>query len=87
MKTKELTKQICKDIRDISTDDLKNIDVIIHLAALSNDPLGELNSNLTKEINFDATKKYLISQKNQKLKDLFMFHRKVCTEFQIQIMN
>ena len=36
---------------------MRDIDVIIHLAALSNDPLGELNSNLTKEINFEATKK------------------------------
>ena len=68
LKTKELTKQICKDIRDISTDDLKNIDVIIHLAALSNDPLGELNSNLTKEINFDATKKISDLAKKSKVK-------------------
>ena len=57
LQTIELTKQISKDTRDISLDDLRDIDVIIHLAALSNDPLGELNSNLTKEINFEATKK------------------------------
>ena len=49
-------QQIYKDIRDINEKDLKNVDYIIHLAALSNDPLGELNPKLTKEINFLATK-------------------------------
>jgi len=48
-------KQIKKDIRDINTNDLDNISTIIHLCALSNDPLGEFNSKITKEINFDAT--------------------------------
>ena len=49
-------QQIYKDIRDINEKHLKNVDYIIHLAALSNDPLGELNPKLTKEINFLATK-------------------------------
>lgn len=44
-----------KDIRDISDEDLKNIDAIIHLAALSNDPLGEFSPKLTEEINFHGT--------------------------------
>jgi len=48
-------KQIIKDIRNISINDLKNIDSIIHLAALSNDPLGEFNQKLTYNINLDAT--------------------------------
>lgn len=48
-------KQIKKDIRNVSKDDLKNIDAIIHLAALSNDPLGEFNPRLTNDINFKAT--------------------------------
>ena len=34
---------------------LKNIDSIIHLAALSNDPLGEFQPELTEEINYKAT--------------------------------
>ena len=51
------TKQINKDIRDIDISDLKGIDAIIHLAALSNDPLGELNPDLTNQINFLAVKK------------------------------
>ena len=47
--------QINKDIRDVSKEDLKNIDAIIHLAALSNDPLGEFNPELTYDINYQAT--------------------------------
>lgn len=47
--------QIKKDLRNISIDDLKGIDAICHLAGLSNDPLGEINSNLTYEINNLAT--------------------------------
>jgi len=46
------SKQINKDIRDISERDLKDVTAIIHLAALSNDPLGELNPSLTHEINY-----------------------------------
>jgi nucleoside-diphosphate-sugar epimerase len=35
-------KQIFKDIRKANLNDFKNIDYVVHLAALSNDPLGEL---------------------------------------------
>lgn len=49
--------QIYKDIRQVTEDDLKDIDAIVHLAALSNDPLGELDENLTESINLDATLK------------------------------
>ena len=31
----------------------------MHMAELSNDPLGEINSQLTKSINIDGTKKLL----------------------------
>ena len=44
-----------KDINEINRDDLKNVETIIHLAGLSNDPLGELNEELTYKINFDGT--------------------------------
>jgi len=50
-----VTKQIKKDLRDVVSDDLVGIDVIIHLAGLSNDPLGEFNALLTDEINHQAT--------------------------------
>ena len=45
---------IKKDIRDFESNDLKGVDSIVHLAALSNDPLGELKSGITEEINRDA---------------------------------
>jgi nucleoside-diphosphate-sugar epimerase len=50
-------KQITKDIRDVSSEDVTGIDAIIHLAALSNDPLGELSPGLTEEINLGGTLK------------------------------
>jgi len=48
-------RQIEKDIRDINARDLEGIDAIIHLAALSNDPLGDLNPELTYAINHRAS--------------------------------
>jgi len=48
-------RQINKDIRDISEDDLRGVDAVIHLAALSNDPLGELAPGLTEDINYKGT--------------------------------
>ncbi len=48
-------KQITKDIRDVDISDVKGIDSIIHLAGLSNDPLGELAPGLTEEINLGGT--------------------------------
>lgn len=47
--------QIKKDIRNLTESDLKGVNCICHLAALSNDPLGELNSSLTEDINYLAT--------------------------------
>jgi nucleoside-diphosphate-sugar epimerase len=46
---------IHKDIRDVQMEDLKGYDAIMHLAGLSNDPLGDLNPELTYEINYKAS--------------------------------
>src|SRR5215510_798307 len=46
---------IRKDLRDIEAKDVEGFDAIIHLAALSNDPLGDLNPELTYEINYKAS--------------------------------
>ena len=46
---------IRKDIRDIAAADLAGFDAVIHLAALCNDPLGQLNPDLTMEINHAAS--------------------------------
>ena len=51
----KMSKQIRKDVRDARPEDFKGIDAVIHLAALSNDPLGELNASLTQAINFEGT--------------------------------
>lgn len=48
-------KDIQKDIRDIKVSDLKNFDAIIHLAALSNDPIGNYNKRWTEDINLKAS--------------------------------
>lgn len=48
-------KRIRKDIRNVSAADLEGFDAVIHLAALSNDPIGNLNANWTKDINGAAT--------------------------------
>jgi nucleoside-diphosphate-sugar epimerase len=44
-----------KDLRDVQANDLKGFSAVVHLAALSNDPLGDLNPQLTYEINYRAT--------------------------------
>lgn len=54
-KIKEDFVQINKDIREITKQDLKDINMVIHLSGLSNDPLGEFDKKITKEINFEAT--------------------------------
>ena len=43
------------DIRDVGADVLDGVEAIVHLAGLSNDPLGEFDPSLTNEINRDAT--------------------------------
>ena len=46
---------IRRDLRDIAADDLGGFDAVVHLAALSNDPLGDLDPGLTYEINLEAS--------------------------------
>jgi nucleoside-diphosphate-sugar epimerase len=50
-----LVQAVQKDIRDVTAGDLEGFDAIIHLAALSNDPLGDLNPQLTYAINYEAS--------------------------------
>jgi nucleoside-diphosphate-sugar epimerase len=46
---------VWKDIRDLEPADLEGFDAVVHLAALSNDPIGNLNDAWTDEINFQAS--------------------------------
>jgi nucleoside-diphosphate-sugar epimerase len=43
------------DVRDARPADLQGFDAVVHLAALSNDPLGDLNEEWTHRINLDGT--------------------------------
>lgn len=44
-----------KDVRTLTARDLDGFDAVMHLAALSNDPMGEINQQLTYDINRDAS--------------------------------
>jgi nucleoside-diphosphate-sugar epimerase len=46
---------INKDLRRITLDDLRGFDAIVHLAELSNDPLGQQNPTVTYAINHEGT--------------------------------
>ncbi|WP_299822196.1 NAD-dependent epimerase/dehydratase family protein [uncultured Jannaschia sp.] len=46
---------ILRDIRDVEASDLMGFDAILHLAALSNDPLGDFRPEITYSINCDGT--------------------------------
>ncbi|MDS4028146.1 MAG: SDR family oxidoreductase [Candidatus Contendobacter sp.] len=46
---------LTSDVRDISMKAVQGFDAIIHLAGLSNDPLGDYNPTLTESINFKAS--------------------------------
>jgi len=46
---------IRKDIRDLTLEELTGFDCVMHLAALSNDPLGDLNTSVTFDINFRSS--------------------------------
>jgi nucleoside-diphosphate-sugar epimerase len=51
----ESIRTIVKDVRALEVQDLKGYDAVVHLAALSNDPLGDLNPQLTYDINHLAS--------------------------------
>src|SRR4051812_23438664 len=53
--TDKLVAGLDTDLRDIRADQLEGFEAVIHLAALSNDPLGDLDANLTYDINWHAS--------------------------------
>jgi nucleoside-diphosphate-sugar epimerase len=48
-------RDIVKDVRAIELKDLEGHDAVCHLAAISNDPMGDLDPRLTQSINRDAS--------------------------------
>jgi nucleoside-diphosphate-sugar epimerase len=51
----EPIETIAVDLRDVEADDLRGFDAVMHLAAISNDPLGNLNPQVTYDINHLAS--------------------------------
>lgn len=47
--------ELLMDIRDVQPEHLKGFDAVIHLAAISNDPIGNLNPEITYDINHRGT--------------------------------
>ena len=45
---------IAKDVRDVTAEDVSGFDAVVHLAAISNDPLGDLNPECTFDVNHRA---------------------------------
>lgn len=48
-------EEIWMDVRDVTPEQFRGIDAVVHLAAISNDPMGNLNPDLTFEINHRAS--------------------------------
>ena len=46
---------IKKDLREVEVDDLKGIDCVMHLGAISNDPMGDLDEGITYSINREGS--------------------------------
>jgi len=46
---------IVKDLREVTAEDLKGVDALVHMAELSNDPAGQLAPNITYEINHQGS--------------------------------
>jgi nucleoside-diphosphate-sugar epimerase len=51
------------DLREVRASDLEGFDAVLHLAALSNDPLGSIDPELTYEINFGASVRLALAAK------------------------
>lgn len=49
------TTSLPLDVRDVVAEHLGGFDAVVHLAALSNDPIGDFSPELTREINLEAT--------------------------------
>jgi nucleoside-diphosphate-sugar epimerase len=65
-------KIIKEDVRNIKPGHLKNIQTVVHLANIANDPSVELNPNLSWEVNVLATKKVVEMSISQGVKN-FIF--------------
>ncbi len=51
----EPNRTLKKDVRSVTVDDLRGHDAVMHLAALSNDPMGDIDESLTYQINQEGS--------------------------------
>ncbi len=49
------TRTLKQDVRSVTVDDLRGHDAVMHLAALSNDPMGDIDESLTYQINQEGS--------------------------------
>lgn len=82
-----IKKVSLKDIRDITKEDINGADFIIHMAELSNDPLGDLNKDLTQEINHEATVKLLKLAENTSVQKFIYMSSASVYGFSKEIMS
>ena len=83
-----LDKLIFKDVRNIQDEDLQGVDSIVHLAAVSNDPMGKSFEKATIEINRDSTFRLAKIAKKAGVKkfifassaSVYGFTQKICNE-------
>ena len=61
-----------KDFRDLSEEELSTIDTVIHLAAISNDPMGDMDENITLNINAYGTVEFAEKCKKAGVKRFLM---------------
>ena len=64
-----IDQQYFADVRGFDEDILKNVDHVIHLAAISNDPIGNKFEKITNEINFEASVDILKKSIKMKVKN------------------
>jgi len=63
-----LNKQIFADVRLANFDFLDDFDSIVHLAGISNDPIGNFHETITNDINTEASKKIINNSLKSKIK-------------------
>jgi nucleoside-diphosphate-sugar epimerase len=64
----KLDHQYWGDLRDFPQKILEGIDAVVHLAAISNDPMGNSFTDVTNDINFSATKDLILMSKKMGVK-------------------
>ncbi|EMS77649.1 NAD-dependent epimerase/dehydratase family protein [Desulfotignum phosphitoxidans] len=64
----DLNAQYWGDIRNFPDELLKGVDAVVHLCAVSNDPMGNRFESVTRDINFEASRNLALSAKKQGVK-------------------